>query len=84
MKALSLGTSALFAATVLLSCASRPKEADIVVLYTTDVHGAYLHYDIRNNMPAVTSMANVSTYVKQQRDTRILLIAASSPCQKTS
>ena len=45
----------------------KPNETDIIVLYTTDVHGAYLPFDIRNNAPAVTSMANVCTYVNQQR-----------------
>ena len=67
MKTLSLGTIALIAATLLSSCAMKPSEKDIIVLYTTDVHGAYLPFDIRNNMPAVTSMANVCTYVNQQR-----------------
>ena len=67
MKTLSLGTIALIAATMLSSCAMKPSEKDIIVLYTTDVHGAYLPFDIRNNMPAVTSMANVCTYVNQQR-----------------
>ncbi len=67
MKASSLGALALLAITVLSSCVQKPDEADIVVLYTTDVHGAYLQYDIRNNKPAKTSMANVCTFVKQQR-----------------
>ena len=68
MKALSFGSFAILSSMVLLSCANRPDQTDIVVLYTTDMHGAYLHYDIRTNMPAVTSMANVCTYVKQQRE----------------
>lgn len=67
MKVLSLGAIALLAATMLSSCAMKPNETDIIVLYTTDVHGAYLPFDIRNNAPAVTSMANVCTYVNQQR-----------------
>lgn len=58
---------ATLAAAMLTSCSSRPQEADIVVLYTTDVHGAYLTWDIRQNAPARTSMANVCTYVNQQR-----------------
>lgn len=67
MKIFSLLTSATLAATMLTSCSSRPEEADIVVLYTTDVHGAYLAWDIRQNAPAKTSMSNVCTYVKQER-----------------
>lgn len=54
-------------ALALTDCQSRTEQADLVLLYTTDIHGACLHYDIRNNCPAVTSLANVSTYVKQQR-----------------
>lgn len=50
------------------SCQNRPAEADLVLLYTTDVHGACLHYDIRQDRPARTSLANVCTYVKQQRE----------------
>ncbi len=68
MKAFSLGTVTLIAAAMLSSCAMKPSETDIIVLYTTDVHGAYLPYDIRNNKPAATSMANVCTYVNQQRE----------------
>lgn len=67
MKALSFVTLALLAVAVLSSCEKRPEQADLVVLYTTDVHGAYLPFDISHNRPARTSMANVSTYVKQQR-----------------
>lgn len=51
----------------LTSCQHRPEQADLVLLYTTDVHGACLHYDIRQDRPARTSLANVCTYVKQQR-----------------
>lgn len=67
MKTLSLASLALLAISLLSSCDKRPDQADIVVLYTTDVHGAYLPYDIRNDKPASTSMANVCSYVKQQR-----------------
>lgn len=52
---------------MLTACQSRPEQADLVLLYTTDVHGACLHYDIRQNRPATTSLANVCTYVNEQR-----------------
>lgn len=52
---------------MLASCQSRPEQADLVLLYTTDVHGACLHYDISHDRPARTSLANVCTYVSEQR-----------------
>lgn len=55
-------------AAMLVSCNSRPEEVDLVLLYTTDVHGACLPFDIRQNHPAKTSLANVCTYVNQQRE----------------
>ena len=45
----------------------RQAEVDLVLLYTTDVHGSCLHYDIRLDQPARTSLANVCTYVNEQR-----------------
>lgn len=67
MKSFSILTCATLAATMMASCGSKPEQADLVVLYTTDVHGAYLAWDIRQNAPAKTSMANVVTYVNQER-----------------
>lgn len=56
-------------ALLLASCsAPKPEKADIVVLYTTDVHGACLPYDFKQDQPAATSLANVHTYVKKQRE----------------
>lgn len=58
-------------ALALASCtkqAPKPESADLVVLYTTDVHGACLPYDFKQNQPARTSLANVYTYVKQERE----------------
>lgn len=55
-------------ALALTSCQSRPEQADLVLLYTTDVHGACLQYDIKLNRPATTSLANVCTYVQEQRE----------------
>lgn len=58
----------LLSAATLFSCSTpKPESADIVVLYTTDVHGACLPYDFKLDKPAQTSLANVCTYVEQQR-----------------
>lgn len=51
----------------LTSCDNRPEHADLILLYTTDVHGACLPYDFKKDAPASTSLSNVYTYVKQQR-----------------
>lgn len=45
----------------------RPAETDLVVLYTTDVHGACLPFDFKRNAPAHVSLANVATYVNEVR-----------------
>ena len=67
MKPRLLPACALLAG-LLASCApQRPQEADLVVLYTTDVHGACLPFDFKKNAPMRTSLANVSTYVNQVR-----------------
>ena len=56
--------------TLMTSCSlfTRPDEADVVILYTTDVHGAMLPFDFTANREARTSLANVSTYLKQERE----------------
>lgn len=51
----------------LASCNKKPAEADLVVLYTTDTHGALLNWDIKRNIPAGTSLANVASYLKWER-----------------
>jgi len=51
----------------LVACNNKPAEADLVVLYTTDTHGALLGWDIKQNAPAKSSLANVATYLKQER-----------------
>ncbi len=63
-------TYSLLAMTTLLASCSAPKptEADLVLLFTTDLHGACLPFDFKKNEPAQTSLANVCTYVNQQRE----------------
>lgn len=46
----------------------KPESADVTILYTTDVHGACLPYDFKLDQPAKTSLANVYSYVKEQRE----------------
>ena len=55
------------ASIALASCNTKPAEADLVVLFTTDIHGACLAHDIKRNAPAQTSLANVSTYLQEVR-----------------
>ncbi|MBO6012363.1 MAG: bifunctional metallophosphatase/5'-nucleotidase [Bacteroidales bacterium] len=60
----------LTAVTLLVACQdnTKPVKTDLVVLYTTDVHGACLGFDIKHNAPARTSLANVSTYLQKVRE----------------
>lgn len=55
------------AAMTLCACQSKPDQADLVLLYTTDVHGACLHYDFKHDTLARTSLANVATYLHEVR-----------------
>ena len=51
----------------------------MIILYTTDTHGACLPYDFKKDMPAKTSLANVYSYVKQEREAnpdKIILLDA--------
>ena len=69
MKPSNLAACAVMSFLAAASCApQRPQEADLVILYTTDVHGACLPFDFKKNAPMLTSLANVSTYVGQVRE----------------
>lgn len=46
----------------------KPDEAELTILYTTDLHGAILAYDFNKDQEAIVSLANVSAYVKEVRD----------------
>lgn len=52
------------------SCSKEQVEesTDVVILYTTDVHGSVLPYDFNRKRPAASSLANASTYIKQMRE----------------
>lgn len=66
MKRLTLAISAAMAI-ILTACNTKPAEADLVVLFSTDLHGAVLPYDIKRDAPARYSLANVATYVGEVR-----------------
>ena len=68
MKKLLLALSSMALITACNTTAPKPESANLVLLYTTDVHGAALQYDFKHDAPAETSLANVCTYVKQQRE----------------
>lgn len=52
---------------LLSSCRNKEKYGDVVILYTTDVHGNVLPYDFNKKAPAVSSLANASTLIKEVR-----------------
>ncbi len=59
-------------AVIMTGCQTAPKgEApvsfNLKVIETSDVHGAIFPYDFINDKPAKTSLAQVSTYVNEQR-----------------
>ncbi|MEG1615899.1 MAG: bifunctional UDP-sugar hydrolase/5'-nucleotidase [Bacteroidales bacterium] len=58
---------AALASLTITGCKQKPAEADLTILYTTDLHGAVLPFDFNKNDTAVTSLANVASYVKQEK-----------------
>jgi len=68
----------VFSLTVFIAfSAFAQKTVTIKVLETSDVHGAIFPYDFINNRPAESSLAQVYTYVKQERakkDQQVLLL----------
>lgn len=50
-----------------LSACRQSDDVHLVVLSTTDVHGNFLPFDFETNREASVSLANVSSYVKEQR-----------------
>lgn len=61
-------SAAVFGLLTLNSCDQKPQEAQLTLLYTTDVHGAILPFDFNKNKEAATSLANVASYVKQEKE----------------
>lgn len=65
--------------TLLPACKSVQEDADIVILYTTDVHGNFLAYDFAQDTMADYSLANVATYlhdVRRQHPESVVLLDA--------
>ncbi len=68
MRNISILISILF----LFSCTSknsRPKEYELILVETSDVHGAVFNFDFINNHDSKTSLSQVHSYVKDLRKT---------------
>ena len=57
----------LLSALLLASGCIRPKEQIVTIAVTTDVHGMIFPYDFTNARPTDNSLAQVMTYVREQR-----------------
>ena len=57
--------SIIISSVLFFSCKTKPEEAEITILYTTDLHGAVLPYDFNNDKDASTRLAQVMTYVNE-------------------
>lgn len=68
IKKMSLLSVFAFGFLAIVGCKQKPEQADLTLLYTTDLHGAILPYDFNKNRDAQVSLANVATYVKQERE----------------
>ncbi len=68
MKRFSFFVAAVVGALSFVSCSTDSKPVELTVLYTTDLHGAVLPFDFTQNKPATTSLANVASFVKEQRE----------------
>lgn len=67
MKKISYIIILFFVCLLLSSCRNKEKYGDVVILYTTDVHGNVLPFDFTKKAPAVSSLANASTVIKEVR-----------------
>ena len=57
--------------------AGHPEQLKIKIIETSDVHGSIFPWDFKNDKPAKTSLAQISTYVNEQRankDQEVILI----------
>lgn len=53
---------------LVVACREKEKSGDVVILYTTDVHGYVLPYDFTKQRPSEASLANASTIIKEVRE----------------
>lgn len=51
----------------LVGCKTEPSNVTLKFIETSDVHGALFPYDFKNDIAATASLAQVFTYVKEQR-----------------
>lgn len=60
---------ALLATILIISCSKKASrdEADVTLIYTTDVHGQLLNFDFLKQKPGTESMSNIMSYVRQCR-----------------
>lgn len=61
---------ALLATILFISCSKKEsrKDADVTLIYTTDVHGQMLNYDFYQKKPGIESLSNVMSYVRKCRE----------------
>lgn len=61
---------ALLATVLIISCSKKAsrKDADVTLIYTTDVHGQMLNYDFYQKKPGIESLSNVMSYVRKCRE----------------
>ncbi len=54
---------------ILVSCqqVQRPESLTIKIIETSDVHGAFFPYDLKEDKPTENSLAQVMTFVKEER-----------------
>lgn len=50
-----------------VSCNSKPEKATLTIYCTSDVHGTIYDYDLKRDRPNKSSLANVSTAIKNAR-----------------
>lgn len=53
---------------LLISCNTKPDEATVTIYCTSDVHGSIFNYDLKNDKENLSSLANVSEYIKNARN----------------
>lgn len=68
MKSFYYIFSILFVLSCFTSCKDKESAADVVILYTTDVHGNVLPYDFTLQKSNKSSLANASTLIKEVRN----------------
>lgn len=70
LRNLTMTAGVVLTALCLTSClGNREEEAEVEFIFTTDVHGRLLDVDFMQREAEVTSLANVMTYVRKERNT---------------